>query len=128
VERVVLPDATIALDYALDLMAFIVEGLVVYPAQLRANLDRSGGLWASEGVLLELVRSGLARQEAYVLVQRNAMRALGGHGAFRDLLVADPDIRSRLDEAALDRQFDLDHALAHVDAIIERTFAHGAPS
>jgi adenylosuccinate lyase len=78
-------------------------------------------------VLLALVEKGLARQAAYVLVQRNAMRAFAGEGDFLALLKADPDIRAQLDPASLERHFELDHALAHIDGIIDRALAeHGA--
>jgi adenylosuccinate lyase len=100
-----------------------VNGLVVREDGLRKNLDRSGGLCFSEGVLLALVETGLARQEAYVLVQRNAMQALQGIGAFRDLLKNDPDIQKRLESARIDQCFDLDHVLGHVDAIVDRAIA-----
>jgi adenylosuccinate lyase len=107
----------------LDRSRTLVDGLVVYEQRLRENLDRSGGLWASEGVLLELVGKGLGRQDAYVLVQRNAMRSFEGQGAFQALLEADPEVRRHLDAEAIARQFDLGHALAHVDTILDRVFA-----
>lgn len=125
VERMMLPDATATLAFMLDRCRRVVEDLVVYPERLRANLERTGGLWASEGVLLALVGTGLGRQEAYVLVQRNAMRAFHGEGDFQTLLQADPDIRERLDAETIARCFELDHALAHVDAIIDRALAEG---
>ena len=120
VERMMLPDATATLAFMLDRCTRVIRDLVVYPERLRANLERTGGLWASEGVLLDLVGTGLGRQEAYVLVQRNAMKAFHGEGAFRDLLMADPDVSKRLSPDAIASHFDLDHALAHVDAIIDR--------
>ena len=120
VERMVMPDATATLAFMLDRCRSVIANLVVYPERLRENLDRTGGLWASEGVLLELVGKGIGRQDAYVLVQRNAMRAFHGEGDFRALLKADDDIKKHLDGDAIDRQFDLDHALQHVDAIIDR--------
>jgi adenylosuccinate lyase len=127
VERMMLPDATATLAFMLDRTRNVIANLVVYPDALRANLDRTGGLWASEGVLLALVHAGLGRQEAYVLVQRNAMKAFHGEGAFRDNLRQDPDIRAHLSDAQIDQQFDLDHALAHVDAIIDRALDPGVP-
>jgi len=120
VERMIAPDATATLGFMLERAAGVVDGLVVYPEAMRRNLDRSGELYFSEAVLLELVGSGLQRQAAYALVQRSAMRAIGGEGRFRDLLAADPEVTTRLAPGALDRCFDLDHALAHVDAIIDR--------
>ncbi len=120
VERMMMPDATATLGFMLDRVRGVIADLVVYPDRLRANLEQTGGLWASEGVLLALVGHGLGRQEAYVLVQRNAMKAFEGQGEFRALLKADPDIGKRLSEDEIDREFDLDHALAHVGTIIDR--------
>ena len=89
-------------------------------SQMRNFLDQTGGLWASEGILLALVGRGLGRQDAYVLVQRNAMKAFEGEGEFRTLLHDDADIRKHLSAEDIDREFDLNHALAHVDTIIDR--------
>jgi adenylosuccinate lyase len=128
VERMMLPDATASLAFMLDRTRSVVANLVVYPAALKANLDHTGGLWASEGVLLALVHRGLGRQDAYVLVQRNAMKAFHGEGTFRDNLHGDPDIRAHLSVEDIDHQFELDHALTHVDAIIDRALAQaGTP-
>jgi adenylosuccinate lyase len=126
VERMVMPDATATLAFMLDRTRSLVEGLVVYPENLRRNLELTGGLWASEGILLALVGKGLGRQDAYVLVQRNAMRAFHKEGAFRDFLQGDPEIRAHLSEAEIDAQFDLDHALAHTGAILDRALAEVA--
>jgi adenylosuccinate lyase len=104
----------------LDRAASLADGLVVYPENLKRNLDKAGELYFSEAVLLALVEAGMPRQEAYVLVQRNAMRAWKGDGTFRDNLGGDADVTSKLGDGALARLFDLDHALAHVPAIIER--------
>jgi adenylosuccinate lyase len=104
----------------LDRAAGLVDGLVVYEEHLKRNLDRAAELYFSEAVLLALVEAGLPRQEAYVLVQRNAMRAWRGEGRFRDLLGGDADVSARLSADRLDLLFDLDHALAHVPAILER--------
>ncbi|MFZ1863282.1 MAG: adenylosuccinate lyase [Polyangiales bacterium] len=120
VERMMLPDATSTLAFMLDRVRAVIADLVVYPERLQKNLDQTGGLWASEGILLALVGKGLGRQEAYVLVQRNAMRAFEGHGEFRTLLAKDAEISKHLSAAEIDREFDLEHALAHVDAIIDR--------
>ncbi len=123
VERMLLPDATSTLGFMLDRTRGVIEKLVVYPDRLQANLDRTGGLWASEGILLALVDSGMGRQDGYVLVQRNAMLAFHGGGDFRALLKADAEIRARLSGAQIDAQFDLGHALAHVDTIVDRALA-----
>lgn len=125
-ERMIAPDATTTLAFMLDRTRRLIEGLVVYPENLRANLERTKGLWASEAVLLSLVQSGLGRQQAYVIVQRNAMRAWRGEGEFRALLAADPEVATRLSPEALASAFSLEHALRHVDAIIDRALALAA--
>ncbi|HVW29936.1 MAG TPA: lyase family protein, partial [Polyangiaceae bacterium] len=123
VERMIAPDATATLAFVLDRAASVVEGLVVYPDRMQENLDRSGGLFFSEGVMLALVGTGLPRQQAYEIVQRSAMRAFHGEGAFRALLGEDPDVSSRLSPDELHRCFDLGHALRWADEIIERAIA-----
>ena len=123
VERVILPDATIAADFMLARATRLVRGLVVHPDRMRENLERTGGLYFSEAVLLSLVRSGLPRQRAYEIVQRCALAAHRGEGAFRDLLAQDADVSAHLGAADLDRAFDLNHHLRHVDAIFDRVFA-----
>ncbi|UJR81863.1 adenylosuccinate lyase [Sandaracinus amylolyticus] len=123
VERMMMPDSTATLAFMLDRTKRLIEGLVVYPENLKRNLEKTNGLWASEGVLLELVHKGLARQGAYVLVQRNAMRAFAGEAPFVTLLEADADIREHLSAEEIRAQFDLGHALAHCDTIIDRALA-----
>jgi adenylosuccinate lyase len=120
VERVILPDSTILLDYMLHRMTGLVRGLRVYPERMRENMERSYGLMFSQRVLLKLAETGLPRQEAYELVQRNAMRAWRERTAFRDLLAADPDVRARLADAALDECFDAAWYVRNVDAIYKR--------
>jgi adenylosuccinate lyase len=130
VERVAMPDATILADFMTARATGLVKGLVIHARRMRANLDRSGGLFFSEAVLLALVKTGLARQEAYVMVQKAALVAVSeaasmGHagalpGRFRELLGADPEVSARLDAKALDACFDLDHHLRHVPEILER--------
>ncbi len=120
VERMIAPDATATLAFMLERATALVSGLVVYAESMKRNLDRAAELYFSEAVLLALVEAGIARQEAYVLVQRNAMSAWRGEGRFRDLLAADADVSAKLDAGKLDALFDLDHALAHVPAILER--------
>jgi adenylosuccinate lyase len=123
VERMIAPDATATLAFMLERAASLVDGLVVYPDHLRKNLEQTGGLFFSEAVLLALVRTGLSRQGAYVFVQRSAMRAIGGEGSFQALLAADPEVGGRLGAETLARCFDLEHALAHVDALVARALA-----
>jgi adenylosuccinate lyase len=120
VERMIAPDATATMAFMLDRAAGLVEGLVVYEERLKQNLERTGGLFFSEAVMLALVEKGLLRQSAYELVQRSAMRAFAGEGSFRDLLGADPDISARLAASELDGCFDLEHALRYAEVIVER--------
>jgi adenylosuccinate lyase len=120
VERMIGPDATATLGFMLDRAASLAGGLVVYADNLKRNLDRAGELYFSEAVLLALVEAGMQRQEAYVLVQRNAMRAWKGDGTFRANLGGDADVAVHLSRAKIEALFDLEHALAHVPAIVER--------
>jgi adenylosuccinate lyase len=122
-ERVVIPDAFLALDYMLDRLAWLVEGLVVRPDRMRKNLDASRGLFFSQRLLLALVASGVSRDEAYRLVQAHAMRAWEEERDFPELVRADPEITGRLDEGTLDSVFDLDHYARHVDTVFERLHA-----
>lgn len=125
VERMTAPDATATLDFMLARATRLVAGLVVYPENIAQNLERTGGLVFSEGVLLALVDQGLARQEAYVMVQRNAMRAWAGEAPFRALLEADPEVVDRLGAAGIAACFDLGHVLRHVDVILDRALSSG---
>jgi len=122
VERVIAPDATIALDFALARLAEVVEKLVVYPERMRANLDALGGIVFSQQVLLALTEKGLSREDAYKIVQRDAMAAWEGKGGFHELLAADKDVTGRLSAKELDALFDLAHHLKHVDTIFKRVF------
>jgi adenylosuccinate lyase len=119
-ERVVLPDAFLALDYMLDRFAWLIEGLVVQPERMRRNLEASHGLVFSQRLLLALVEAGLPRDEAYRLVQRNALAAWDQGRDFAELVAVDSEISARLDTDALAQAFDLDDALRHVDVIFER--------
>jgi adenylosuccinate lyase len=119
-ERVVLPDAFLALDYMLDRFAWLVEGLVVFPERMRRNLEQSHFLFFSQRVLLALVESGLARDEAYRLVQRASMRAWEEEQDFRELVRADSEIAGRID---LDEAFSLEPYTRHVDTVFERLHA-----
>ena len=126
VERVVLPDATVLADFMLHRATGLVRNLVVHPDRMRTNLDRTGGLFFSEAVLLALVKKGLPRQPAYELVQKSALAAHAGGGRFRELLGADPEVAAQLSAAELDAAFDLDHHLRHVDTIFARVFSEPA--
>ena len=130
VERVAMPDATILADFMTARATGLVQGLVVHPSRMKANLDRTGELYFSEAVLLALVKSGLPRQEAYVMVQRNALAALNEAaaegivgakpGRFRALLQADADVAKRISAADLAQLFDLEHHLRHARLIMDR--------
>jgi adenylosuccinate lyase len=122
-ERVVVPDAFLAIDYMLDRFTWIVSGLVVYPERMRRNIDESHGLVFSHRLLLALVGAGLDRGEAYRLVQRHAMQAWDEERDFRALVQNDPQIASRLDAVALDAVFDLAATVQHVDVVFERLAA-----
>ena len=120
VERVVLPDSTLLVDYMLDQMTRIVKGLQVYPERMRENMERSFGLLYSQRVLLRLAETGLPRQQAYEIVQRNAMRAWRERTPFRVLLAADPEVGARIGPADLDACFDPTWYLRNIDAIYKR--------
>ncbi len=122
-ERVVLPDAFLALDYMIDRFAWLVDGLVVDAGRMRRNLDASHGLVFSQRVLSALIAAGLSRQEAYVVVQRSALRAWDEELDFRALLEADPEVAARLDSGALAEAFDLRETLRHVDVLFDRLTA-----
>jgi adenylosuccinate lyase len=122
VERMIGPDATGTLDFALARLAGIVDKLVIYPANMKKNLDRLGGLVHSERVMLALTQKGLAREDAYRLVQRNAMRAWKEEGDFASLLKADHEVRKHLSEAELTQLFDMEHHIKHVETIFARVF------
>jgi adenylosuccinate lyase len=120
VERVVLPDSTILLDYLLVRFREVLEGLLVYPERMRQNLELTGGLVFSEAVLLALVGKGLSREEAYRLVQRHAMKAWQSREPFKQLLLADPEVRRHLSAAEVEKCFDLGYHLRHLDEIFAR--------
>ena len=119
-ERIVVPDAFLDLDYMLDRFTWIVDGLVVYPERMRRNIDASHGLVFSHRLLLALVGAGLDRGEAYRVVQRHAMQAWDEERDFRELVLADSEISTRLDTAALESVFDLAATVQHVDIVFER--------
>jgi adenylosuccinate lyase len=122
VERMIGPDATVTLDFALARLTGIVDKLIVYPDNMQKNLDRLGGLVHSQRVLLALTQKGVTREDAYRLVQRNAMKAWAGEGDLLSLLKSDKDVRKHLTEAELADNFDLDSHFAHVDTIFRRVF------
>jgi adenylosuccinate lyase len=123
VERMIGPDATVTLDFMLARLAGIVDKLIVYPENMQKNLDRLGGLVHSQRVLLALTQKGVTREDAYRLVQRNAMKAWAGEGDLLSLLKADKDVRKHLSETALADKFDPNFHFAHVDTIFRRVFS-----
>ena len=122
VERVILPDSFIALDHMLRRMTRIVRGMLVNVERMRENLNRSRGVVFSGTVLLELAKRGVSREQAYEWVQRNAMRSFAEQLDFKTLLLADPDVVRALPPAEIERAFDLDEQLKHVDHIFDRVF------
>jgi adenylosuccinate lyase len=123
VERMIGPDATVTLDFALARLTGIVDKLIVYPANMQKNLDRLGGLIHSQRVLIALTQKGVPREDAYRLVQRNAMKVWSGESSdFLALLKADADVRAKLSDKELEANFDLGYHFKHVDAIFERVF------
>ena len=124
VERFIAPDACITLDFALARLTGVVDRLLVYPARMQANLDRMGGLVHSQRVLLALTQAGVSREDAYAIVQRNAMKVWDSDGrlSLLDLLKADPEVTAVLSDAELEEKFDLDYHFAQVDHIFARVF------
>jgi adenylosuccinate lyase len=122
VERVIAPDATIALDFALARLTGLVDRLVVYPERMRVNLESLGGLVDSQRVLLALTQAGMSREAAYAAVQHHAMAAWRGEGRFIDLLKDDPEIGRLLEPRSIDGLFDITYHLKHVDTIFRRVF------
>jgi adenylosuccinate lyase len=125
VERMIAPDATALADFMLRRAAGLVDGLVVHKARMMKNLEITGGLIFSESVMLTLVGTGLPRQKAYEMVQRNALKARDEGGDFKTLLQSDPEISARLPASAVANCFDLTHHLRHADVIFERAMAEG---
>ena len=122
VERGIAPDATITLDFALARLTQVVDKLLVYPDNMKKNLDRLGGLIHSQRVLLALTQKGVSREDAYSFVQRNAMPVWRGEGDFLTLLKADPEVSKALSAAELEDLFDLGYHFKHVDTIFARVF------
>ncbi|MEG9883585.1 MAG: adenylosuccinate lyase [Hyphomicrobiales bacterium] len=124
VERGIAPDATVHLDFALHRLANVVATLVVYPQNMKRNLERLGGLVHSQRVLLALTQAGLTRESAYGLVQRNAMKAWRGQGRFIELLGQDRDVAAKLSPSELEALFDPDYHARNVDVIFARVFGN----
>ena len=122
VERMIGPDSTVTLDFALNRLAGVVENLLIYPERMQRNLDLLGGLVHSQRVLLALTQKGTSREDAYRLVQRNAMPVWRGEGDFLTLLKADPEVSKMLSGAELEELFDLGYHFKHVDTVFRRVF------
>ncbi|MCJ2009239.1 adenylosuccinate lyase [Methylobacterium sp. E-016] len=125
VERMIGPDATVTLDFALARMTGVIDKLLIYPAQMQKNLDRLGGLVHSQRVLLALTQAGVSREDAYRLVQRNAMPVWRGEGDFLALLKGDAEVTAALSPEQIEECFDLGYHFKHVDTIFSRVFGDG---
>jgi adenylosuccinate lyase len=121
-ERMMGPDATVTLDFGLNRLAGVIEKLLVYPENMQKNLDRLGGLVHSQRLLLALTQKGASREDAYRLVQRNAMPVWRGEGDFQTLLKKDEDVKKYLSDKEIEEQFDLAYHFKHVDTIFSRVF------
>jgi adenylosuccinate lyase len=121
-ERMIGPDATVTLDFALNRLAGLIDKLLIYPANMQKNLDRLGGLVHSQRLLIALTQKGASREDAYKFVQRNAMPVWRGEGDFQTLLKSDADVKKYLSDAEIEEQFDLGYHLKHVDTIFSRVF------
>src|SRR3954463_11367912 len=122
VERMIGPDSTVTLDFALNRLVGLIDKLVVYPGNMQKNLDRLGGLVHSQRVLIALTKAGLSREDAYKLVQKHAMQVWQGKGDFLTLLMGDKTVRAKLKPAEIEKNFDLGHHFKHVDTIFKRVF------
>ncbi len=122
VERIIAPDSNIVVDFMLGRLTNLIRNLIVYPENMAANLKKTRGLIFSERIMLELMRQGLSREDAYGLVQRNAMRVWEQGGDFKETILKDPDIRNVLTPERIENAFDVKHHLNHVDTIFERVF------
>ncbi|MGH6860148.1 MAG: adenylosuccinate lyase, partial [Phyllobacterium sp.] len=122
VERMIGPDATITLDFALARMAGVIEKLLIYPDNMLKNMNKFRGLIHSQRVLLALTQAGVSREDAYRLVQRNAMKVWEQGADFQEELLGDADVRASLSQEAIREKFDLGYHTKHVDTILERVF------
>ena len=122
VERMIAPDATITLDFSLARLTSVVRNLLIYPEAIERNLNQMGGLIFSQRILLALTQAGISREDAYALVQRNAMKVWQGNGDLLSILKQDKDITTHIPEADLTKLFDLGYHTRHVDTIFRRVF------
>jgi len=119
-ERIILPDSTIALDYLVHRMIFVMENLKVYPENMRENMNRSGGLYHTQSLLLALVGKGFTREQAYKIVQDMAMRVWAGEGSLRYLCRKEPAVAAKFASDELERIFDAGRYMKHVDYIFRK--------
>jgi adenylosuccinate lyase len=122
VERVIIPDSTILIDYMLNKFTNLIDNLLVYPENMKKNLEMTGGLIFSQRILLELAQKGVTREKAYEIVQRNAMKTWLEHEDFQKLIRQDSEIKKYLSKKEIDECFELKHHLRHVDTIFKRVF------
>ena len=122
VERMIGPDATVTLDFALNRLAGVIEKLVIYPDNMLANMNKFRGLVMSQRVLLALTQAGVSREDAYKLVQRNAMKVWEDGKDFKTELLGDAEVTAALSAEEIEEKFDLGYHTKHVDTIFERVF------
>jgi adenylosuccinate lyase len=122
VERMIGPDATVTLDFALGRLTSVMDKLVVYPENMQANMDKLGGLHNSQRVLLALTQAGVSREDSYRLVQRNAMKVWELGANFAEELKADPEVSAKLSDEEIDDKFDMGYHTKHVNTIFKRVF------
>ena len=122
VERIIGPDATILLDFMLDRFTNLIEHLIVYPERMLANLNMTKGVIFSQMVLLKLIEKGISRENAYAIVQRNAMKSWEKDVEFKELLLQDDDLKSHLNKSDFEEAFQLENFLKHIDLIFKRVF------
>lgn len=125
VERVLIPDSTTLMDYMLDRTTRLIEGLVVYPENMKSNLEKTRGLIFSQKVLLDLVTAGMSREDAYAVTQRTAMKCWRSDDSFKDLLLAEPKVISTLSKEQVEQSFDMTYHLKHIDRIFRNVFPGG---
>ncbi len=122
VERVIIPDSTILIDYMLNKITWIIDTLIIFPENMKKNLEKTKGLIYSQRILLELAKSGVSREKAYQMVQRNATKVLNGEGGFKELILNDRDIMENITPQNVEESFDLNYHLKNVDIIFKRVF------
>jgi adenylosuccinate lyase len=120
-ERIILPDSTIALDYLLDKMTFVISGLHIYPESMLNNINKTGGLFFSQSLLLAIIDKNISREDAYRMVQNNAMRAWNGEGSLKDLVMHDSEINNLFSSKEIDEIFDMNKYFENIQAVFNKT-------